>query len=244
MIKKVIESLELPKNEILFLHVRLKGMLSDLTYQQATENIIELLYNIYNPKTILIPTFTYSFTKTGVYDRVNTPSEVGRFGEEVRSIYRFEQRTLNPVFNVIDTSNNFSNYAFNNLSAFGKNTMLDYLANQGYVIINVNLPHLINTHLHYLEYVKKVNYRYDKTFAGKVSDDGQNFREIEYSYYVRDLNMDTKWRRKKIEQTLLSNNAISIKNNSGINANWLYTKQMDEIINIKLDENQQFLITD
>ena len=80
MLKQLIQNLALAQNEILFIHIRLKGLSESFSYKEQARQIIGYLEEFYKPKTILIPTFTYSFTKTGIYDRVNTSSEVGRFG--------------------------------------------------------------------------------------------------------------------------------------------------------------------
>ena len=90
MIKEVIKSLALPKIEILFLHVKLKG-LSSLPYQEISQQIIGYLEEFFVPKTSLILTYTYSFTKIRVFDRKLSVSEGGRFGEEIRSLYGFEE---------------------------------------------------------------------------------------------------------------------------------------------------------
>lgn len=61
MLEKVIESLNLPKNTIIFTHVRLKGLSEGRSYSNLEKDLLECLEKYYNPKTILVPTFTYSF---------------------------------------------------------------------------------------------------------------------------------------------------------------------------------------
>jgi len=244
MIKDIIKSLKLPKNEILFLHVRLRGLGSNEKYSLLSKNIINYLEDFYTPQTILVPTFTYSFTKTGLYDRVNTVSEVGRFGEEIRLAYPIENRTMNPVFNVLDSANYLGSIRFNDFSAFGKGSMLDYLAKKNYIIININLPEIINTHLHYLEYINRVDYRFEKNFNGKISKNGIDFKDIKYNYYVRNLDMDTKWRRSKIERYLLENKCLNLLNYNNMKFSWIFSNSMDNSINKILEYNKRYLITD
>lgn len=244
MIKELIKSLNLPKNQILFLHVRLKGLSEELSYCDQTKEIINSLNHLYKPETILIPTFTYSFTKTGVYDRTSTPSEVGRFGEEVRKLFSPEHRTMNPVFNCIDTNLFYKSLIIDETTAFGKRSFLDLLAEKGYIILNINLDNLINTHLHYLEYVNKVDYRYAKTFFGKVTSDGTKYQKIEYDYFVRNLDIDTQWRRKKIEDYLSKEKVLINSGYNNISTSWLRTHAMDYSIKKALSSNIRFLITD
>lgn len=244
MIKELINALKLPKDQILFLHVRLKGLDGAMHYADQSKEIIASLNNLYKPKTILIPTFTYSFTKTGFYDRTNTPSEVGRFGEEVRKLYSPEYRTMNPVFNCIDTNRYFKNINIDETTAFGQGSFLDLLARTGYIILNINLDNLINTHLHYLEYTNNVDYRYNKVFPGKVSFDGKTYKEINYNYFVRVLEIDTKWRRKKIENYLSKENVLVKVDYDTNSINWLKTNDMDYSIRKALASDIRFLITD
>lgn len=240
MIKKIIESLKLPTNEIIFMHVRLKGLDTNLSYNEQSKQIIGYLNEFYSPKTILIPTFTYSFTKTGIYDRVHTVSEVGRFGEEVRASYSYLNRTMNPVFSVMDTESLFQKMDIDETKAFGENSYFDHIARKGFIMCNINTQEPIFSHLHYLEYKNKVDYRFKKTFPGKVSEDGKNFTGTNFEYFVRNLDMDTKWRRKKILKYLQQEKIV----NECLHAHWIDSPQMDKAINKVLSKDIRFLITD
>lgn len=243
-IRGLFQNLGIPRDEILFLHVRLKDLRRDEPYGEASKILAEELVEAAWPKTILVPTFTYSFTKNGVYDRVNTGCEVGRFGEEVRQMARYEKRTLNPVFNVVDTMGYVATDRLDESTAFGPDSLIDVLARQNYVIVNINLPSLISTHLHYVEYSQGVDYRFDRQFRGRVSVDGQTFEDVEYTYFVRDLDMDTKWRREKIKAHLIDRGRLVSAEYDGVEANWIYSHDVDEVIGAKLEEEPRFLITD
>jgi aminoglycoside N3'-acetyltransferase len=87
-----LASLGFPEGEILVLHVRLRelfGNRSSLlgphvdTYSDAARGLIALIREHLKPSAMLVPSFTYSFTKTGVFDRANTIGEVGRFGNSL-----------------------------------------------------------------------------------------------------------------------------------------------------------------
>jgi len=77
MLANILNGLEIPKGEILFLLVKIKHISTKLLYSDISKNIINLLNKYYAPKTILVPTFTYFFTKTGIFNKLNTPSGVG-----------------------------------------------------------------------------------------------------------------------------------------------------------------------
>jgi aminoglycoside N3'-acetyltransferase len=242
MIKNIVKSLELPSNEIIFLHVGLKGITESLDYKEISNQLIEEIYNLYSPKTILIPTYTYSFTRTGIFDRVKTPSETGRFGEEVRNKYGFQFRTSNPIFSVIDTEKLFINQEIvNNNTAFGENSLFDLLSYSGYIMVNINLDVLRPAHLHYLEAKLKVPYRYLKTFPGTRFEDGELIEEIDYEYFVRDLGINPLWNRKKIEQWLERRNVLK-KYSNDPRLMWLSSVEMDQVLVPKLKDEPNFLI--
>ena len=59
--------------------------------------------------TIIIPTFTYSFTRTRKFDVLKSKSEIGNFSENYRLIYP-RNRTSHPIFSCIIIGKNKSFY--------------------------------------------------------------------------------------------------------------------------------------
>lgn len=243
-LRGLIRRLSLPRKEILFLHVRLKGLAASRDYHLLTRHLLTALMECAQPTTLLIPTFTYSFTSTGYYDRVRSPCEVGRFGEETRTFFAASLRTMNPVFNCIDTQGYFSLGFLDETSAFGTESLLAQLARRGYVIVNLNLPRLVSTHLHFLEFQEEVPYRFEKHFQGLISDDGRQFRPLSYRYYVRDLRLDTRWRRKKIAAYLQHLDALREIEFEGLLGRWIFSTDLDRHIGAALKSDPNFLITD
>jgi aminoglycoside 3-N-acetyltransferase len=240
-LKDFLKRINLPKNEILFLHVRLKGISDDVPYKELSKQIIDVLNELYNPKTILVPTFTYSYTKKGIFDKINSPAEVGRFSEEVRKQFNPLLRTKNPVFSFIDTNNYFSKNELKEESAFGEDSLLHLLHNLGHVVININIDEFISTYLHYLEYHYKVPYRYIKNFPGETILSSEDKRKINYQYYVRDLDKDTAWDREKIKSTLLEEDGLENYKFEDFEVVWAHSKKMQEILGKKLEANKNFL---
>lgn len=243
-VRGVLESLAMPEDQIVFAHVRLKGLCVGESYQRLARRLLEEINDLYRPKTILVPTFTYRFTDTGFYDRRNTPSEVGRFGEEIRRMHSFRLRTMNPVFSVVDTNGYFTLCRIDETTAFGPDSLMEILSTRNYVILNINLPHLMSTHLHYLEYLHGVDYRLEKTFPGVVSSDGRDAQEIQYRYFIRDDDRDTRWRRDKVQRFLTGEEVLSVGGYDGIHSSWMYSRELERHLGAKLDEDPQFMITD
>lgn len=247
-----LRGMDLPFDAILVLHVRLKGLIADFgdatsdqhDYRKLSEDLIEVLEDLYRPRGILVPTFTYSFTKTGIYDRMTTPGEVGRFGEEVRAAFPWTARTMNPVFSFIDCHNILTERESLEFTAFGPDSLWARLSDWGHVCVNINVPELFGTYLHYLEAYHGVSYRYTKDFPGRVSPDGKVWKNIKYEYYVRDLDRDTRWRREKIAAFLHEHKVLHDRVYGSTLVRWFHSTAMDEILGAVLEKDAEFLISD
>lgn len=244
-IKNLVKSLKLPMNSVLFLHVRIKGIDEELNYTEATRQLIQEINKQYKPQTILIPTFTYSFTKTGIYDRSLTMSETGRFGEEARHLYGSEYRTLNPVFSVIDTKKLFiENPKVNYRTAFQERSLFEELSRIGYVMVNINLDHLKPMHLHFMEWKYNVPYRYIKLFKGSILNNGREIAQVDYEYHVRKLDIDTAWRRMKLENLLQTKGALINISTDEFRLMWTHSFEMDKVLEPFFIEDINYVIKD
>ena len=143
-----LQGLELPQDPLVVAHVRLKDLVhpaelgdadQGIDYAALSLELIAALDELYSPLGILVPAFTYSFTKTGIYDRAHTPSEVGRFGEEIRLAFPPAQRTMNPVFSVIDCHSILKSDELSEDTAFGRHSLWNHLNEIGHICLNVNL---------------------------------------------------------------------------------------------------------
>ena len=232
---------KIERNSKVILYVRLKNLFSDNKYYKVqTENLLNMIREYLQPSEIYIPTFSYGFTKTKHYDVSSTPSEVGRFSEEIRQSFNNKKyRTLDPVFSVIETEKGlFKDNEFN-IDAFGPSSVWKYLNDHFHYIININLNiQIVSTQLHYLEYQNKVKYRFTKYFEGTVKDWNKINYDFKYKYYVRNLENDTLWNRKKIYQICRSHKLVlekgPIKIYNGL--------KLSNLINEKLSEDKNFLI--
>ncbi len=189
-----------PQSKII-LFVRLKGLFNEKSnYKKQSENLLNIFREVIRPSEIYVPTFSYSFTKTNFFNIKTTPSDAGRFSEEIRLIFQKKRyRTFDPIFSLIETENGlFKNNGLNN-NAFGAGSIWKYLNNQQHYIVNINLGTPITaTQLHYTEYENKVKYRYIKYFNGSVKNWHNLKSNIKYKYYVRNLQINPIWNRKKI----------------------------------------------
>ena len=224
------------------LFVRLKGLFNEKSnYKKQTENLLNMFREVICPSEIYVPTFSYSFTKTNFFNIKTTPSEVGRFSEEIRLIFQKKRyRTFDPIFSLVETENGlFKDNDLNN-NAFGARSVWKHLNNQKHYIVNINLDTPITaTQLHYIEYENKVKYRYMKYFIGSVKNWHSLKSNIKYKYYVRNLKINPIWNRKKILKICRENKFI-IESGSVKFFEW---SKLSKFLKKKLSSNSNYLIT-
>ncbi|WP_312813211.1 AAC(3) family N-acetyltransferase [Sedimentibacter sp.] len=243
-INELISNLKIPQNKIIYIHAKIKKLKNELgiEYDEIVKSFISAIMHNYKPKTILVPTFTSSFTKSGIYHRMFSKSEVGRFSEETRLLS--SNRTIDPVFSVVDLNNILPLYEdkINYYDAFSSKSLFNLLEKEDAIVMNFDLDEIVMSQLHYIEYMNKVQYRYNKSFKGIIYSDQKDYFEINYNYYVRDLNVNTNWNRKKIEEYLVLQKAIIKYEKEGHKILCGSVKDITEVMNSALSKDKYFLI--
>jgi len=241
----LLKHANLPENKIIILHAKLKDFkeITGASYADLSKAILNTLDSLFSPVTILVPSFTYTFTKSGIYHKQFSKSEVGRFSEEVRCFAPY--RTPDPIFNLLDTKNYLPSKAgdIDYRTAFDRNSLFEFLDREDSIIVNLGLDHLVSTQLHYIERCNRVSYRYDKFFTGVIYYDEVNWEHINYKYYVRNLEKDPKWNRNKIKEFLIQSGALHCVSKNNIELSWITAQSKNRLISKELRKDEMFLIT-
>ncbi|MGH2327357.1 AAC(3) family N-acetyltransferase [Campylobacter taeniopygiae] len=178
--------LGIKKGDILCAHIQLfKFGKSLLPRNEFLQTILECFFeSIGKNGTLIMPTFTYSFCNNGIYDKLNSKSEVGILTEYFRKL-KDVQRTNDPIFSFAVKGSNCKIFLKNTISCFGKNSVYDVLVKKKgkYMIFGSNEGHAL---VHYAEEKNKTFCRYFKNFKGYIIDK-HNKKNININYYVRDL---------------------------------------------------------
>ena len=139
--------------------------------------------------TVVVPTFSYSFTKNESYDKNKTPSEVGQFSESFRK-HPDVKRSNHPIFSVAS----IGKYSYDFINSriddcFGEKTAFDILHKLDGKIISLGC-HMDKaaTFVHYIEQKNRVSYRYMKNFEGTIIDENKEYK-LTTTYNVRDLSI-------------------------------------------------------
>ena len=231
----------IPKGSLIVVHAKVKGLFDyNYGYSFCSLKLLDGIRNFLSPDQIFVPTFTYSFTNTQVLDVKQTPSEVGRFSEEIRRHFIPNQnRTIDPIFSVIETEQKYKAVNSPNLKAFSKESVWHYLHDKPHFILNINLGiPIVSTQLHYLEYEHSVPYRYIKNFKGKIIDWQGSSCNLTYEYFVRDLIRNPQWNRPKISKHVQSKGAL-LECGAVRVFDWIKLK---EVLTKKMSKNKEYLI--
>ncbi len=245
MINFDIFNANIPKGRILFVHAKIKDIYNHFngiyTYDDITNKIIESLERYFEPKAILVPSFSYTFAQSGVFHTEYSKSEVGRFSESVRINNSFF-RTLNPIFSVSDINGLLKeDKHINHLSATGENSLFHYLQERKHIIINIGLDEIVSTQFHYYEELFNVDYRFKKNFTGLII--GNNYiNSVKFEYLVKKLDKNGVWNKKKIKNDLLKEDVLNRFYIYGIECGWMDSEPLLDYISFRMKDNKNYLI--
>lgn len=162
-----------------------------------------------NQGTILIPTFTYNFCKSSVYDKNNSACEVGVLGEYFRKTKNV-WRSNDPIFNYVILGRDTNKYKIVSKSCFGANSLFDVMLKNNAKIIVFGTSNTGCTLIHHAEEYMQVPYRCYKAFNGVMIDENGMERECSINYFVRRLDMKSTINIPKMKETLLKEQVLKI----------------------------------
>jgi len=122
--------------------------------------------------TLIVPTFTYSFSQGQDFEPDGTPSDCGVFTEMLRRLaisYRSEEPNISVAAIGKKAQQLTENLPEN---AYAVNSFFDRFYQEGGIICNLNFD-AGSTFIHYVERCLQVPYRFDKMFSGNVWKNGQ-----------------------------------------------------------------------
>jgi len=188
--------------------------------------------------TIVMPTFTYSFSEGKVYDKESSKSTVGILTEYFRRLPDV-RRTIDPMLSVAVWGKHRDDLIDIGHNSLGQYSIFDKLHRLNGKVVLFGTREC--TFVHHVECMHKVPYRFTKKFKGRIIDGEKNY-EDEYYYFARRLDQNSTSYYKKLERYLMANELIKeIK--LGLDAVLtISTDLLFKEIYKKLDENINFLL--
>ncbi|WP_279176498.1 AAC(3) family N-acetyltransferase [Campylobacter insulaenigrae] len=182
---KTLCEVGIKKGDIICVHTELfKFGFPLLPKNEFLQTILEAFFEAIGKEgTLIMPTFTYSFCKNQIYDKLNSKCEVGLLNEYFRK-QKDVIRSNDPIFSFALWGAKKYNFIKKHDSCFGTNSIFDLLVkyNAKLILFGTREGHTIT---HYVEEKIQVPYRYFKTFSGKMID--ETSKDISINYYVRHL---------------------------------------------------------
>ncbi|EAH6860174.1 aminoglycoside N(3)-acetyltransferase [Campylobacter coli] len=178
-----------------------------LSKNEFLNSLIESLFTAIGKEgTLIMPTFTYSFCKNEVYDKLNSKCTVGILNEFFRK-QKCVKRTNDPIFSFAIKGIKEDLFLHKEQkSCFDENCVYNTLKNNNGKIVLLGTQLLGYTFTHFIEEQAQVPYRYFKPFEGDIIYENNNKKTCKINYYVRDL-------QKKSEVSILKQIAL-LKNSN------------------------------
>ena len=233
----------LPSGQHIFIHAKIKNFSKNFSsYRDASLKLIDYILET-KPKSLVIPSFTYSFTRSKLFSQKNSISEVGRFSEEIRKHCSFSNRSLDPIFSTID----FLNYGFNRneiiKESFGLNSIFFHFEKLNGIVINFDLDQLVSSQIHYFEKKFNVSYRTNKKFTGDILLHDKKKFKVEYIFFCRDMEKNYSWDRKKIKNDLINSKILRENISDDYKIEWFYTQELGSFLKKKINRNERYLLS-
>lgn len=152
--------------------------------------------------TLVVPTFSFEFAKTGQYDPATTPSHgMGVFSEFVRQ-QPGARRTLHPMQSLAALGALAQELAHcDTPSAFDDGSAFDRMLQADFKLLLLGADIQAASMVHYSEQRANVPYRYWKDFAGQVRVAGA-WQPRSYRMFVRDMDINPQLRLAPIQAAL------------------------------------------
>lgn len=174
------------KCDVLLLHTAMN--FGTLAKEIKRKELCEIIYHIVcelSVKTLVFPTFTFSFANKEDYDVLHSKSSMGMLNEYVRK-REDSIRSLDPFLSVCVIGENKSLAEVSGESSMGEGSFYDRLHNTDNVrIVFLGADELhCNTHLHYVEECMNVPYRYHLPMTGNIIDADGVVRTVTHKLFV------------------------------------------------------------
>lgn len=188
-LKKALVELKIPKYSTIIIHSSLFrfGIIDG-----GVSAIYDLLKSVFDETyTLVMPTYTFSFSNTRDWSCLNTKSETGALTEFMRK-HLPENRSINPFHSVCVVGPQ-KEYLLNEFSdsSFGDNSIYEKLYKLGAYNLSIGSEFIGGaTFCHYAEEKLKVPYRFYKYFPGNITDQNNNKVNIDFKMYVRVIEKD------------------------------------------------------
>lgn len=205
-ITQALQSIGLHPGETALVHcdAMVAAQLAPMRDEERLDTLIAAIEAALSPRgTLVMPAFTYSYTRDEDFDVLNSASRVGMLTERFRTAKNV-CRTLDPIFSFAARGQHASLLCTCPVTeCFGRESAFAALHELNCHIVCLGCSFTNGgTFTHYVEQCHQVDYRYNKAFPGTtITTDGQRYSSS-VIYYVRDLNRNSGADLQRLQQNL------------------------------------------
>jgi len=158
--------------------------------------------------TLVMPTFTYAFCKSGLFDLKKTHSEVGMLSEYFR-MQKGVTRSRHPIFSVAAIGTYATFLTTVDMDPFGPNSFFAHLFEVNGTILFLGGAMFYNscTFIIFIDQEQRVPYRFSKKFFGTIID-GSKKEKVVATHYARPLKGDVVSNNSRLEKVLRDKNLL------------------------------------
>lgn len=186
-VRKALRAVCAEQCKVLFLHTELSfgKLASGLKRRQLCETLFQLVMEL-GVETVVFPTFTFSYGNKEDFDVRNTPTRMGMLNEYVRKLPG-AARSVDPMMSVVVFGSDKGLLNVKGVKSLGEGSVFDNLHHTPgvrFLFLGTRLG-MCGTHMHYVEEILRVPYRYDMDFYGRITDYEGNTYEDHRILYVK-----------------------------------------------------------
>ena len=233
--------LGIKKGDILCVHTELFNFgIPLLSRNEFLQTLLDCFFEVIGKEgTFIMPTFTYSFCKNEIYDKVNSKTKVGVLNEFFRNGGGVK-RTNDPIFSFALKGAKEELFLKDTKSCFGEGSVYDVLTKEkGKFITFGGRGHTLT---HYAEEKFNVFYRYHKNFSGILIDEKNTPHPKSIDFYVRKLDIPSEPNLTNIVNIINETQNFKKINFAGDCISVYNAKEYVEILMEKLNTDPTILI--
>jgi len=197
-----------------------------------------------NGSTVLIPTYSYSYTKKEIYDMRNTSSDVGYVTEALRKNWCYA-RTIDPLFSyvVFGAGTSEENFSPRDYESFGENSLISELYEKNAMLCSIASSWTRTfTELHLIERMLEVKYRKNKTFYGETIDFDGTAHKTSVTFFCKNYDYNLRSGHAQLAEDLIKDEVmktINIENKLQIKG--VFFKDLYEYVEHKIRKDYFYL---
>ncbi len=245
-LKNTLDKFSVSNNSVFFIHADLGNYLqSSSSIGYKCEHLYKFLTAYFKNHTLIMPTFTYSFCKTGLFDIQKSRSEVGLFSEYFREKCG-NFRSDHPILSVCGKGKLTEDIIKNiSKSGAGDGSVFERLFVFDAKILFLGADFIKTcTFNHYTEQFLKVNYRYSKYFDGKVIYEDKTLNDS-WEFYVKNtevLKFKDLSHNKYFEKDLIKNKILKKYKIDKFEVSLCSSRDLFDFVKKKLKKNIYYIL--